>query len=135
MDNILPIVIGLIWVGYKIYRKNLETTQKASNPQTNNAASEVSFIDNAFQEFKNQFSEPTTQNDYFSNATIATEKKTKVVQDNFASIEYEKVPSNFEKKAQSQDIKPDKKNINTNSFEFDFRKAIIYHAIIDRPYN
>jgi hypothetical protein len=136
MDKVLPIIIGLIWIGYKLYQKNLEATQKANQPTENPPISVESFIDNAFENLKNQFSEPTLQTEFVDKSNYQNYKEEESAQNTKTDyFNYEESLLTKERKTTIAPIEIDKEVSRNELQKIDLRKAMIYHAIFDRPYN
>ncbi|OIO99276.1 MAG: hypothetical protein AUJ98_11835 [Bacteroidetes bacterium CG2_30_33_31] len=159
MKEFLPILIGIIWLGFKMYNKNQENLRKQLKKNETIEADEVtSEPQQNFEEILSQFFEPTVQKkspfaDFQESAFNTVEDDYSKVEEiipqsepidyynpktdnSLHSVEDEYVLGNHarneEKKLKYLALHAnDDKNI---AEDFDFEKAIIYSAILNRPY-
>jgi len=140
MKEFLPFLLALAFLGFKLYAKSKkkQAQQTPPIPQSQKNNEEVNpsindFIGQFFGDDKEQFIEP----EYTNYKPIQEEKNT------WMEEMHEKEPESIEfvdttiagKKTKSQfEMIQNKPFENTESIDFDLRKAIIYDAIINPPY-
>jgi len=140
MKEFLPFLLALAFLGFKLYAKSKKKQALQTPPipqsQKNNEVTNPSiddFIGQFFGNDKEQFIEP----EYSNYEPIQEEKNT------WMEEMHEKEPESIEfmdtttvkKKTKTQfEMIQNKVVENTESIDFDLRKAIIYDAIINPPY-
>ena len=148
MDNLLPILLGLLFLGIKYYSKTQK--DKAKNLIKGENSTEESSTDSYFFELFNQ-EKPTA---FTEPAYVSNESNEDIENGDIENIEEEENLSWMEQKHQEEpesieyignlSKKPvrdlqfetiqNNGIINAEKLDFDLRKAIIYDAILNPPY-
>ncbi len=141
MENLIPILIAIIFFGYKQYRKSLKQQETVPPPvpveKPEKEESDMLTLDDLIEGFfgkqtqdftppvyENQEAEKAPKNDWM-------EEMHKEEPD---SIEYtDRRSSDTSKKRQFETIQ-NKVVKSNNTMDFDLRKAVIYDAIMNPPY-
>lgn len=144
MEEFIPILLGLIYFGYKYYSKTQkEKSQKPASP--NDAPQNMTQASPSLNDFIKQFyEEDTTPYTEPALASFSTKESSdsswqdevieEVVEKKPESIEYRNVQSNRKHTKTQFETIQNKPNQNTESLDFDLRKAIVYDAIMNPPY-
>jgi len=139
MDNLLPILLGLVFFGFKYYNKTQKekknaaiTPEKASPSNENSATSLDDFIRQFMGEEKEEFAAVETSNFEENNST--SDWMTEMHKEEPESIEF--MPKKAEKtkpKRQFETIQ-NKEIQDMETPDFDLKKAVVYDAILNPPY-
>lgn len=138
MEELLPFLLGIIFLAVRYYNK----TQKDKNntrPITSEAENQEQSSKKSLDDYINQFMEDKM--DVFSPVTSSnTEEQTtsewmaEMHEEEPESIEYTpKEEKNTKVKSQFETIQ-NKEPLDTETPDFDLRKAVIYEAVLNPPY-
>lgn len=139
MENLIPILIGLIILGYKQYQKN-KTKQSPVIPppvpeENETDALTIDDLMNAFfrSPKKEEFSTPA-----FDTISDQEEEENDWMEEMHAqepeSIEYMDTKSRINKPSGQFEMIQNKPGETRETLDFDLRKAVIYDAIMNPPY-
>jgi len=150
MDNLLPILLGLIFFGFKYYNK----TQKEKKNELIDEQPQENFIEKAqtsFDDFMNEFigeneqvyNPVTASPTYQKELEVEGENVHEETMDEWMQEMHEEEPDSIEyapevvKESSSDKLFESIQNKpmrTTESVDFDLRKAVIYDAILNPPY-
>jgi len=139
MDNLLPLLLGLVFIGVKYYNKTQKDKKKtpiSKHPQEN-------FIEKAqtsFDDFMNEFIgenkqafKPVVSTQAYEEESIEEWKKEMHMEEP-ESIEYDPEISKEPSSKKLFETIQNKPLEITESIDFDLRKAVVYDAILNPPY-
>jgi hypothetical protein len=133
MEDILPIIIGLIWVGYKLYQKSNKQVAKQQNTPPKSIDSIFTTFEELLDPKKTVFDVPFVNKEYAVEGVNETfivdrpEVKKPILED-VSEISHNMIEK---KSVNLKNISEEPKN---NFSDFDLKKAVLYHAILERPY-
>lgn len=140
MENLIPILLGLVFLGIKYYNKTqkekakkgfqqIPTQEKKEefNPSLND------FLNQFYPEEKKPFSEPAIVNSTPENVSIKSWKEQMHEQEP-ESIEFNDEHARNKKRNSQFETIQNKPSQTTETLDFDLRKAIAYDAIMNPPY-
>ncbi len=142
MEELIPLILAIIWLVYSLYKKNAKKKQKSpalpleetTTTKPSNAKSILERI--LFGEEPSPAYNPQSveipENDFvnYDDEAIASEEtkiKEEIIHD---PVIWQKTDAQFNKDYQVQDDKSAK----IQGEEFDLRKAVIHSIVLERPY-
>ncbi len=137
MENLIPILIGLLILGYKQYRKSQKAAEKAAPSEESKSEdySETldSFIESFFGVDKSIIQE---ESPVVSPPEIPVEMspEEEMFIHEAESIEYMDKPEETKEKNIQFETIQNKPGKDTEKIDFDLEKAIVYDAIMNPPY-
>lgn len=140
MENLIPILLGLAFLGIKYYNKTQKDKAKHSFAQNKTQAPVEShspslddFIKQFYTEEKTSFTEPAYADASEEEDSLESWREQMHEQEP-ESIEYtDEHALKKEPDLQFETIQ-NKANLKTERLDFDLRKAIVYDAIMNPPY-
>ena len=142
MEELLPLIIGILWVVYTLYNKGQKKKRPvAANPVEENENRKPSILEQLLMGEEAVESQPyvntetDTQSDDFEREVVVDE----VVKEHetpFLKRELSNFIHEGESVFQDEDEIKDASQMETQkeTFEFDLRKAILYSEILNAPY-
>ncbi len=140
MKNLLPFLLGLLFLGVKYYNKTRK--DKAAKESLNNANIEQNtvkkssiddLIDQLFPSPQPSYSTPPVAQPQVINEESIDWMEEKHIEEP-SSIEYTDKTARKIKQNTQFELIQNKTNQDAEQLDFDLRKAIIYDAIINPPY-
>jgi ABC-type proline/glycine betaine transport system ATPase subunit len=139
MDNLLPILLGLVFFGFKYYnktqkdKKTAATNPMKATPSSDNPANSLDdFIRQFMGEEKEEFAAVETSNFEENNST--SDWMNEMHKEEPESIEYMPKKAEKTKPIRQFETIQNKENQEMEMPDFDLKKAVVYDAILNPPY-
>jgi len=140
MENLLPFLLGLLFLGIKYYNKTQKDKAKKlleHGGSIERPSPKASSLDDFIEQFYPQKTTPFTEPAYVGNVEKEEEKLSWMEQkhqEEPESIEYiDNTTGKIKHETQFEMIQ-NKPNQATEKLDFDLKKAIVYDAIMNPPY-
>lgn len=144
MEDLLPIVLGIIYLAYRQYKKSTKDNLEPAVARDAKTTHEESAAKEEIGDFMRQyFGEDNYAFDSVESPDLPSEraandeemeKISENKQEQVYSIEYDKNIGSQEQEKEQFEIIKNKEKKTVEDTDFDLRKAVVYDAVLNPPY-